>query len=334
MKTRKRIYSTALIIFAVLISYAFTSIREAHQSTEQYDIFKRIPAGNFLLFSAAPKDFCGSEFVQLLLGLDSELEELKTKSGEIEGLIGVNPMDIERVTVFCDDPRKIDDELGTIIQVDAKNFHYDLILSEFKGTHSSFWLSGYNVQMFREDKSRSSQEVYLYHDDKEIVITTNKDIMEKSLDLKRGKGPSLADDRDFVNRMNNLKYNKSLWVHLPTDKIIEDILGKVSTERPNILKNNFEFSNLLCGINLSSDLKFNVQIYNPNEEQLTLTYDLFNGLKALGMLSLAEVPELKEVLDKIELNKEEKYFEIDVKITKDDIELLLSIGKGVGAIKD
>jgi len=334
MKTSKRIYGPVLLLFVVLLLFAFAGMVNSNRYPIQYDILKRIPAGNFLLFSAAPKDFCGSEFVQLLLGLDSELEELKTKSGEVEDLIGVNPMDIERITVFCGDPRKIDDELGTIIQVDAKNFHYDLILSEFKGTHSSFWLSGYNVQMFREDKSRSSQEVYLYHDDKEIVITTNKDIMEKSLDLKRGKGPSLADDSDFVNRMNNLKYNKSLWVHLPTDKIIEDILGKVNTKRPDILKNNFEFRNLLCGINLSSDLKFNVQIYNPNEEQLTLTYDLFNGLKALGMLSLAEVPELKEVLDKIELNKEEKYFEIDAKITMDDIKLLLSIGKGVGAIKD
>lgn len=334
MKTRKRIYSTALIIFAVLISYAFTGIREAHQSTGQYDIFKRIPAGNFLLFSIVPKDFFDSEFAQLLLGMDSQREELITKSGEVEAMFGVNPMDIERVTVFSGEPRRIDEELGAIIQVDAKNFHYDELLSEFKGTHSQLWLSGYNVEMFREEKNRTLEEFYLFHDDKEIVITTKKDIMEKTLDLKRGNGPSLADDKDFINRMNDLKYNESLWVHLPTDKIIEDVLGKVSTERPDILGDNFEFSSLLCGMNLSSDLKYNVHIYNPNEEQLTLTYDLFNGLKALGMLTLAEVPELKEILDKIELNIEEKYFEIDANITMDDIKLLMGLGKGVGAIKD
>ena len=85
----------------------------------------------------------------------------------------------------------------------------------------------------------------------------------------------------------------------------------------------------MCGISLSSDFRLNVKMYSPNEEQLTLINDLFSGLRAVGMLSLTEYPEARKILNVFEFKKENDYFDIDVKITKDDVELLLGLGKGI-----
>jgi len=316
------------MLFAVtaLLSLSLFGCDETGLAGGNASILTRVPEGNFFIATFKPREILHSEFVDsvdvvaYLLGSENEWKTL------VEEKTGINPEDVDRITVMTSDLDEKDNGIGVIVQGDRLNFDYTSIREAFGGSDSLFQINGYDV---RGLKKQDGENAFLFFDNREIIAAGNRELMEQLLTLKRGKGKSLSDDIAFITKYDNLKYKSSGWYHFPTRKIVDDVLGKVYKKKPDYQGEVLEIQAVLGGASFSRDLKVSMQAYNTNEEQLTLLYDFVNGMRALGVLSLMNYPKLQELVRAFQMNKENGYIECEMVISQDNLALIKDAAKKI-----
>ncbi|MFC1564232.1 hypothetical protein ACFL6G_04805 [candidate division KSB1 bacterium] len=305
----------------ILILFSIAACNENAYQSEQ--ILKRIPDGDFMVFSAKPKDILNSTFVKTAIEMDIGMDEFLRDIADFEEKMGVNPKeDVERFTVFSDDFKGIEENFGIIAQGNFRDFDLENMIWEMRAEDSLVTIASYEVHMLTDYRRRDEKTGYLYYDENEMIIGANRDFMAKILELKKGTGPNLSNNRDFTAKLNRLKNKNSYWFVVPTNQLIEDVLEKVKERNPQFSGDVLEIEAFLGGFTVGDELKSNFLAYNSREEQLQLLYDLANSAQGLGILTMVEFPELRDILRRVDINKSSDYLEIKGTLTLDDLEML------------
>ncbi|MFC1493478.1 hypothetical protein ACFL6O_05905 [candidate division KSB1 bacterium] len=322
MKKRNKINDTVTITVIVLLAVLFAACNEYESKIDQ-ELLKRIPDGDFMVFSAKPKEILNSQFVNTAIELDVGMDEFLRSIARIEREFGINPKtDVERFTAFSDDFRGIEENYGILVQGDFKNLDFENLVWEMNAEDSLINIASYEVHRLTHRMRRGDRVHYMYYDDQEIITGADYDFMERLLNLKNGTGNSLSANTDFIRKLGRIRNKDSYWFIVPTNQLVKDVLDKVRERDPRFSGEVLQIEAFLGGFSVGDELKSNFQAYNSSEEQLELLYNLAYSARGLGALTLLEFPGIKDILNRIEINKSSDHIEISGTLTQDDLELL------------
>ncbi|MCP4726222.1 MAG: hypothetical protein GY863_14355 [bacterium] len=322
MKKKNRLHDAAAFAVMIILLFSFAACNE-YESKEDLELLKRIPDGDFMVFSAKPIKILNSQFVNTAIEMDVGMDEFLRNIARFEREFGVNPRtDIDRFTAFSDDFKGIKENYGLLVQGDFKNFDFENMVWEMDAEESTVTIASYEVHMLTHRMRSRDRVQYFYYDDNEIIVGADVDFMEKILNLKKGTGADLSANTDFIRKLNSIKNKDDYWFVVPTNQLIEDVLDKVRARDPRFSGEILQIEAFLGGFSIGDELKSNFQAYNSNEEQLDLLYNLAYSARGLGALALIEYPEIKDILSRIDINKSSDHLDISCTLTQDDLEML------------
>ncbi len=322
MKVKNRMQDAAISAVMFFLLFSFAACNE-YENTADMELLKRIPDGDFMVFSAKPKSIMNSQFVETVIDMDVGMEDFMHRITRFEREFGVNPRtDIDRFTAFSDDFRGIEENYGLFVQGDFREFDAESVIWEMHAEDTLITIAAFEVHKLTHRKRYEDRVQFMYYDDKEIIVAADYDFMEKILELKKGTGSDMSANADFIRKLDRLKNKNDYWFVIPTNQLIEDVLEKVRERDPRFSGEILRIEAFLGGFSIGNELKSNFQAYNSNEEQLDLLYNLAYSARGLGALALVEFPEIREILNRIEINKSTGYLEIMSTLTKNDLEML------------
>ncbi len=316
---------TLILILAVILTAGmFIQGCRNGIGSEQASILKRIPDSKMVVVSFTPKDILNSEFVTKMLDLEDIVDRYEDKNDEFLEKTGVDlRQDVDRVTLFAGDFVDRIENAGIILQGDFKSAKIDSLVNHDDTEFENIKIGNYDIlKSLRHRTNRGDENVYLYHSNREVLITSTESGMETLLNLKDGIGRSLADNKEFLEKLKKLDNVTDQWLWVPTEQLIDDVFEKVRERNPRFAGTRFEIQDIIGGVTLNGDFKINYHAYNPVPEQLDLIHDLINGVRGMAMLATLDFPELRDIVKKVKYNIKDGYLDISAEITFEDIETI------------
>lgn len=320
MKTITRLFTdTATVLLIVAVSVIALRC-SSEKSMDSLEILRRIPADNALLVTFKPAEMLRSNLFQSLSLKGKEMKNIHKAGREFRAKTGINPIDdVERVVIMSGNLRNIESSWCILIQGNMKGFYTDSIRAEKDIEFNTESTTEWNVEHLIIRKKGEPMHVYLYHDDGEIMFAAREDIMKRMLDIKRNGGKTLDEDVSFIRRFRNLAYTKHAWGTISVGDLMDDVIKKVHEKKPDLKINKLEISNIQSGIYLNGKLGVSANVFCPNREQTTLLHDALNGLLAFGKLTFGSTPEMRKILDNVEVTQTEDQLNVNASISLQEI---------------
>ena len=131
----------------------------------------------------------------------------------------------------------------------------------------------------------------------------------------------------FMQKYDSIRYREHIWFMLPVEGIMNDVLDKVQAAKPDFQLDIKNITGIQGGINLGDELGVSLQAYCTNEELVTLFADTINGFIAMGKLTVGSLPQVREILDTIEVSKNENLLECNVSLPLENLMALQALKK-------
>ena len=301
----------------VLMVIFITDCGKKEAVDENAHILQRIPENNVLIVSVKPKEILKSPFIAALSSLSEKnknnFDEYREKESQFRKLTGIDPAeDIERIMILSEDLRNFPETWSIIAQGNMKMTFLDSLLTVAEIPDSMIVVRGFDVRYIKAPGNGNFLKLYMYFDDHEIMMTSNETILDKMLGLKKGKGNSIADSEHFKERYASLKYTDHIWFMLPVEGLMNDVMAKIRTQRPDFKLDIQNITDIQGSIGFGNDAGLSLQAYCSDTELVGLFADTINGFIAMGKLTVGAVPQIREVLNAIEVTKQDNLLECSV----------------------
>ncbi len=328
MKNKNHIIFIAVpFLVTVVIALIFSGCGEKEYADKNLDIMHRIPDSNILIVSAKPKEILNSPLFASLSSLDNDANgNLKQKEQELMNMTGIDPArDIDRIVIMSEDIRNFSKTWSVIVQGNLNVSFIDSLLSHTEIGDSIITVRGFDVHYITAKKKADFLKLYVCFDENEALISSGKTIMDKMLGLKQGKGKALADNKNIMQKYDRIRYREHIWFMLPVEGIMNDVLDKVQAARPDFQLDIKNITAIQGGLNLSDELGVSLQAYCSDKELVALFADTINGFIAIGKLTVGALPQVREILDTIEVSKNENLLECNVSLPLENLMALQAL---------
>ena len=328
MKTHINDYRPVYLLM-LLTSIGLSSCGTNEMSKDAMDILRRVPDDNVLLVSIRPDEIFGSQIVQNIIRQERHKSKFEESREHFKKELGLNlEKDVERILIMSADLKNMPASACVLIQGNMKPFNaaVDSALKFEKIGHSFHTVQGLKVIELdarkMERKGHGPSTIFLYNDDDEIIVTPARQVMERMLTIKKHGGETLANDRDFIRQFQNLKYTRHAWGIVQVEGLMDDILKKVREKKPEINIHKMEIRELQGGIYINEAVGVSFEAYCPDRDQVTLLNEAVNGFLALGKLTFGSLPEIRKILDGIEILKIDARIVVNIRVSLEQLAAL------------
>ncbi|MBN1292443.1 MAG: hypothetical protein JXB48_11445 [Candidatus Latescibacteria bacterium] len=313
-----------LPVFIILMMIFITGCGKKEPVDENVHILQRIPENNVLIVSVKPTEILKSPFIAALSSLNEKnknnFDEYREKESEFRKLTGIDPAkDIERIMILSEDLRNFPQTWSIIAQGNLKMTFLDSLLTKAEIPDSMIVVRGFDVHYLKARNNGNFLKLYMYFDDHEVMMTSNESILDKMLGLKKGSGNSIADSEHFKERYASLKYTDHIWFMLPVEGLMNDVMAKIRTQRPDFKLDIQNITDIQGSVGFGNDAGLSLQAYCSDTELVGLFADTINGFIAMGKLTVGAVPQIREVLNSIEVTEQDKLLECNVKVPVENL---------------
>jgi len=227
--------------------------------------------------------------------------------------------DIDRIVIMSEDIRNFSKTWSVLVQGDLNVSFIDSLITHTEIGDSVFALRGFDVHYITAANKADFLKLYVCFDENEALISSGKTLMDKMLGLKQGKGKALADNKLIMQKYDSIKYREHIWFMLPVEGLMNDVLDKVQAARPDFKLDIKNISAIQGGLNLGDELGVSLQAYCTDKELVALFADTINGFIAMGKLTVGSIPQVREILDTIEVSKNENLLECNVSLPLENL---------------
>jgi hypothetical protein len=339
MRTIIKRHATFLTAAAALATalISLTGCAPKDKSGEIYQVLRRIPDDAALVIAAKPAAIFSSQFFKAFPDIEPKLGEFSKGRAECRAKIGLDPLaDIDRVILYNNDLKEsFEKNWAVILEGRFERFFLDSLTTKSDLIDSLCRMENFQVHCLWEPKSEDKEKLYLYFEKNEMLLTIHEPNMIQLLQLKKGgMGRTLADRKELVSRILSLKFHDHLWFMIPTEGLMKDVLVKVRKKRPDFQADLLEITSIQGGLKLDGELGIDLQADCSSEKPAKLLFDTANGFLALGKLSAGVVPELRTILDRVEIVQKAKTLEITLSLPAKDIRNLKNLDKSTSILID
>ncbi len=328
MKTHATTFITASFL-ALVASFGLYTCGMVDTSKDAMEILRRVPNDNILLVSIRPSEIFESQLVQIMLERVKDTKEFKESTQHFQEELGLNlQQDVERILVMSNDLKSLPHSACILMQGNMKPFNsaIDSALAFDKVRHQVHSIEGWKVNEIhapnRHDGKHNPGTIFVYNDDTEIIATPRISIMQRMLAVKKRGGETLANNRDFIRQFHNLKYTRHAWGIVQVGGLMDDILKKVREKKPDLNIHKLAINELQGGVYLTDAVGISFEAYCPDRDQVTLLYEAANGFLAFGKLTFGSFPEMRKILDGIEILKIDDRVVVNSMVSLDDLTAL------------
>ena len=310
-----------LVTLIVVTALIFSGCGKKEYTDKNADIMRRIPDTTILIVSAKPKEILNSPLFASLSSLNKAGNgNFRKKEQEFMNLTGVDlAKDIDRIVIMSEDIRNFSKTWSVLVQGDLNVSFIDSLITHTEIGDSVFALRGFDVHYITAANKADFLKLYVCFDENEALISSGKTLMDKMLGLKQGKGKALADNKLIMQKYDSIKYREHIWFMLPVEGLMNDVLDKVQAARPDFKLDIKNISAIQGGLNLGDELGVSLQAYCTDKELVALFADTINGFIAMGKLTVGSIPQVREILDTIEVSKNENLLECNVSLPLENL---------------
>jgi len=339
MRTIIKRHVTFLAAAAALATalVSLTGCAPKDKSGEIYQVLSRLPDDAALVVAAKPAAIFNSQFIKSFSEIDLKMDKFSKGREECRAKIGLDPLaDIDRVIVYTSDLKEsFENNWAVILEGRFERFFLDSLTAKRDFVDSLCRMEDFQVHCLWEAGHDNSKKLYLYFAKDEMILTIRDSSMVRMLQLKKGgMGRTLADRKELVGRILSLKFHDHLWFMIPTEGLMKDVLVKVRKKRPDFQADLLEITSIQGGLKLDGELGVDLQADCSSEKPAKLLFDAANGFLALGKLSAGVVPELRTILDRVEIVQKAKTLEITLSLPAKDIQNLKNLDKSTSILID
>lgn len=324
MKTLKSIRSKTIgmLLLAIFPLLIFRCSQD--NSRDALEVLRRIPQNNKLIVSFRPAETFRSNFFQSLSSQDrKELREIFRAERRLRSKTGINVIDdIERIIIMSSDLRNLENSWCVLVQGNMSEFFMDSLCAEKEIECDSLTMRGWTAYKVSIHKRTKHLDVYLYHDDEEILLASKEELMDDMLDIKRSGGNTLEDSDSFIREFRTLPFTRNAWGMIDVGEIIDDVLKKVNQKKPDLRIAKLEITRIQGGMYVNDKLGISINTQCPNPEQARLLHDAAIGMLAFGKLTFGSIPAIRQILDKVEISHAENGISIISNISIEEVKAL------------
>ena len=103
---------------------------------------------------------------------------------------------------------------------------------------------------------------------------------------------------------------------------MDDILKKEREKKPEINIHKMEIRELQGGVYINEAIGLSFEAYCPDPDQVTLLNEAINGILALGKLTFGSLPEIRKILDGIEILKIDDRVVVNTRVSLEQLAAL------------
>ena len=148
--------------------------------------------------------------------------------------------------------------------------------------------------------------------------------VKKVIDVYQGKTPHFLSNKNSRNLVKDLNTRAITfgWLTVPGD-LLQSKLGQNPSLLPlSKVKYISSFSDYKNSIYLNE-----IKLYAEEKDNLKSIADILTGFKSLGLGLGAQTPELKEVLEAIEITTTEKYLKVFISLKEEQLQAITKLIK-------
>ena len=247
-------------------------------------------------------DSFGSSEMWSLISQEISPEDHK-KLDALTNLIGSDPTkDIYGITLYGSDAT----EENAVVLINGK-FNKEKLISllVLNDSYSGTEYNGLKLHSWLDEKDNKTKVGAFVKDDL-IVISQNKDQVKAFVDLKAGKGISLATQKDAP---------LATLSKAPKDAIIvmaaNDISELNRDKQHDVVLRNSKFMAVVAGED-NGDMYMSIELIAESNESATQIEKMLAGIKAIAEMQTSNNPELLAVINSINFTRNESQLVLSV----------------------
>ena len=148
--------------------------------------------------------------------------------------------------------------------------------------------------------------------------------VKKVIDLYQGKTPHFFSNKNLKTLVKDLNTRAITfgWLTVPADLVQSKLSQNPSLMPLTKVKNISSFSDYKNSTYLND-----IKLYAEDKDNLKSIADILTGFKSLSLGLGAQTPELKEVLDAIEITTTEKYLKVFISLKEEQLQAITKLIK-------